>query len=235
MSSAEKGSGGLLMRIEPLLVFLVFYLPGYLSESQHLSGRAFNNVAFNLTYLVNALPRIALLLYIIVIRSRSGAPPAAELQRYGIARLKGRDIAWVVMTLLTIELLIIPLSLLGGLLARHGLASTINPVHWKLTNPLIIPLVFVTSMTAGYSEELYFRSYLLTILPDSGIPTGAAVVASTVLFSLGHLYEGALGVVGTLLIGSLLALVFLRRRNIHVIALAHGLYNFITLLTTLSG
>ena len=106
-------------------------------------------------------------------------------------------------------------------------------VRWQLDNPAILPLVFLTTMSAGYSEEMFFRSYLLTVLPREGIGTGMSVVASTLLFGLGHLYEGYLAAVATVLIGALLSVVFLWKRNLNMIAIAHGLYNFITLLATL--
>lgn len=222
--------------MEPLLLFLVFYLPGYLSQSQQLSGRVFNDVGFNLTYLIIALPRIALLIYLISLRGHladGGESASSPLATFGIVKPRMVDVAWAAMALLVIELVILPLSLLGGLLAKEGASFAANPIHWRLTNPLILPVVFLTCMTAGYGEELYFRSYLLTTLPRLGFPRGGAIAASTLLFAAGHLYEGALGVVGTLIIGLLLALFFLKRRNLHVVALAHGTYNFVTLLATL--
>lgn len=236
MSSEHPDSFDGLLRLEPLLIFLVLYLPGYLSQSHQLSGRIFNDVGFNLIYLVTALPRIALIVYLILLRRRLAGgdeTPSPALSDYGIRRPRMPDLAWAAMALLVIELVILPLSLLGGLLAKEGAGFAVNPVHWRLSNPGILPLVFLTSMTAGYSEELYFRSYLLTTLPRLGLARGGAIAASTALFAAGHLYEGTLGVVGTLIIGAILAIVFLKRRNLHVVAIAHGAYNFITLLATL--
>lgn len=234
MSTHDSDRFDGLLRIEPLLLFLVFYLPGYLAQSQQLSGRVFNDVGFNLTYLLVALPRIALLIYLISLRERlTGRSESAwsSMAEYGIVRLRMLDLAWAAMVFVAIEVVILPLTLLGGLLVKEGF--TANPVHWRLTNPMIVPLVFLTSLSAGYSEELYFRSYLLTMLPRLGLAQGGAIAASTVLFAAGHLYEGALGVAGTLAIGAILALVFLKRRNLHVVAIAHGAYNFLTLLATL--
>jgi uncharacterized protein len=222
-------------RFEPFLLFLVFYLPGYLLQSEHLSGRIFNSISFNLGYLLQALPRIALLLYIIVIRSPLSDPEEAlgtAFRRYGLSRFRLSDLGWILAALLLIELILIPLSLAATALGVGG--GSPGTVHWRLTNPAMLPLVFLTSMAAGYSEEFYFRSYLLTTLPKLGVGTAAAVVASTTLFALGHLYEGIFGFVGTAVIGVILSLLFLRKRNLHIIAAAHGLYNFVTLLLTLA-
>lgn len=228
-------------RIEPLLVFLVFYLPGYLAQTTPISGKIFNSVSFNVTYLITVLPRVVLLLYLMLLRTRieeSGAEPAAILREYGVVRLRSRDLAWIVLTFLAIEAVVVPLSMiastLSGSLGSHAGAGLPAAVHWRLTRPAMLPLVFLTTMAIGYSEELYFRSYLLTVLPRMGVGIIAAVVASTALFALGHFYEGLPGLLGTIAIGVILSLLFLWKRNLHVIAIGHGLYNFVTLLATLS-
>lgn len=218
-----------------MLLFLVFYLPGYLAQSQHMSGRAFNSVSFNLGYLLEALPRMALLVYIVVVRTRAtdGEKPLADtLRSYGLTRIRWSDLGWILVALLLVELVLIPLSIAASTL---GLGSNaFDTVHWHLTNPGMLPLVFLTSMAVGYSEELYFRSYLLTALPRLGVGIPAAVAAGTILFALGHIYEGVLGFVGTAIIAFVLSLVFLRTRSLNVVAVAHGLYNFVTLLATLA-
>lgn len=228
-------------RIEPLLVFLVFYLPGYLAQSTPISGKIFNSVSFNVIYLVAVLPRIALLLYLMLLRARIADPDSQSgptLRGYGVVSFRVQDLAWIVLAFVAIELVVIPLSMLatavGGAFRSIGGTSVGPGVHWRLTKPGMLPLVLLTTMTIGYSEELYFRSYLLTILPRLGVGIGAAVAASTALFALGHLYEGLPGLLGTAAIGVILSLLFLWKRNVHVIAIAHGLYNFVTLLATLS-
>ncbi len=56
------------------------------------------------------------------------------------------------------------------------------------------------------------------------------MAASTALFCVGHIYEGVMGVVVAASLGVLFALVYLRLKNLHVIAFAHGLYNTLVLL-----
>lgn len=225
-----------LTRFEPLLLFLVFYLPGYLLQSRHIGGQLFNSVTFNVTYLLEAIPRILLLLYIILIRANRGGEGGSwkgSLERLGFRRYGPTEIVWTILLLVTIEVVVVPLSLLGSALSAHGIGG--NPVHWQLDSPALLPLVFLTCMAAGYSEELFFRSYLLTELPRLGIGIWPAVAASTLLFGLGHLYEGVTGLLGTVAIGLILSVVFLKKRNLHLIAVAHGLYNFVTLFATLSN
>ena len=225
-----------LVRFEPLLLFLVFYLPGYLLQTRHLGGQLFNSITFNITYLLEAIPRILLLLYIILIRADTGEGGRTwkdSLARLGFRRFGPTEILWTILLLVTIEVVVVPLSLLGSAISSHGIGG--SPVHWQLDSPALLPLVFLTCMAAGYSEELFFRSYLLTELPRLGIGLWPAVTASTLLFGLGHLYEGATGLLGTVAIGLILSVVFIKKRNLHLIAVAHGLYNFVTLFATLSN
>jgi membrane protease YdiL (CAAX protease family) len=54
------------------------------------------------------------------------------------------------------------------------------------------------------------------------------------LFSAGHLYAGWVGVGFSAIVGLYFAVVFLRLRNLHTIAIAHGLYNFTVFCITLA-
>ena len=74
-------------------------------------------------------------------------------------------------------------------------------------------------------RQFFFRSYLLGRLGQAGLLPGWAVLASSLLFGAGHAYQGAVGVVS----GSILGLYFAWRwrssRNIHEIAIGHGLFD----------
>ncbi|MDR1929885.1 MAG: CPBP family intramembrane metalloprotease [Treponema sp.] len=83
----------------------------------------------------------------------------------------------------------------------------------------------LSSFTAGYLEESYFRWYLPARFRESGLSVPGSFLISTVLFSLCHVYEGPWGAANAALAGALLSLVFVRSRSIHGIALGHGLYN----------
>ena len=66
-------------------------------------------------------------------------------------------------------------------------------------------------------------------MDEMGVPVPYAVAASTALFSAGHVYEGALAVAVTAALGVLLSAAWLRRRSLHVVAIAHGAYNTLVL------
>ena len=83
----------------------------------------------------------------------------------------------------------------------------------------------IMSFITGVFEELFFRVYLFTRLKQSGISVSRSSRISTLLFSLGHIYQGIPGFIGSIIIGELQQREYIRRPNFLVIAMAHGLYN----------
>jgi membrane protease YdiL (CAAX protease family) len=69
----------------------------------------------------------------------------------------------------------------------------------------------VVSLTAGICEETLFRGFLLHFLHAGGLglPIAAALVASSLVFGLGHFYQGAKGVLATSVTGFVFGLLFL--------------------------
>ncbi len=217
----------LLRRAEPLLLFLVFFLPAFLFQGREVSGDLFDSLAFNLFYLLQAGPQVLLLLYLIVLRTDA---EGTSLAAFGIARPTPWTVVWSLALALAIFGLLAPLTEAGTLFSSGPLADR---VRWRLTNPALVPVVLLTCVLTGYHEELFFRSYLLTVLPGLGFSDVAAVLATTLLFASGHVYQGLPGFIGTAVIGACLSIVFLRKRSLHLVALAHGLYDFLALLSTL--
>ena len=76
------------------------------------------------------------------------------------------------------------------------------------------------------------RSYydLTTRMDFAGVPRNRSFLLVNLLFASGHLYQGLPGFAGTLVIGLYLTRLFYSRRNIHLIAITHGLYNFTVLM-----
>jgi uncharacterized protein len=91
-----------------------------------------------------------------------------------------------------------------------------------------IAQALLLAVLAGFYEELVFRGFLLQRLA-SGFesmmsPRRAAwiaAVASSVLFGLGHVYQGAIGVVQSLVVGLGLSLLRLQRGRLCAPIVAH--------------
>jgi uncharacterized protein len=58
------------------------------------------------------------------------------------------------------------------------------------------------ALTAGVCEEFLYRGFAMAALAHANLAAWSAVVISSVLFGLAHLYEGRGGFVGTLVIGT---------------------------------
>jgi membrane protease YdiL (CAAX protease family) len=105
--------------------------------------------------------------------------------------------------------------------------------RYRLGDWRLAPLALLFGLVIGYREELFFRGYLLTRLAEAGVPAALAVAGSTLLFAMGHLYQGPAGFVTALALGAYFGALFTRRRNLHRLALAHGFYNAAVLVASL--
>ena len=134
-----------------------------------------------------------------------------------------------------------PADLAGALVAAGGAfgiaaIAGLGAAALGLANPLmaglppgasvaLVPLVVASSMSAGYAEELFFRVYLIRRLEGAGLAAPWSAIASSLLFGGAHGAQGILGVATTTLIGFWLAWRWRDGRNIHAIAMGHGLYD----------
>src|SRR5690606_2683660 len=76
------------------------------------------------------------------------------------------------------------------------------------------------------AEETVFRGYLLLRLRSLTGGTAVAVVLSSVIFALGHGYQGAAGTIAVRIIGALLAVIYLWRGSIVAPVVLHFVQNF---------
>lgn len=101
----------------------------------------------------------------------------------------------------------------------------------------VIPLGWVVPLAVfvGIYEEVLFRGFLLgrLRLALAGLGPRAevaiAVLASSLLFACGHVYQGGLGVTQTFAMGVVLALVAVRTGSVWPCIVAHGLVDTIGL------
>lgn len=212
---------------EPLVLFLVLFFPGYLGSLGRNTGPDFSDPLFLLGYLIIAIPQILLLLIIIGKKGensfiRFGIPP------FKVSRLISALPLALVVTAISV-LIALPFSL------RDLSGTPVLPGPWQVAGPALFPLIIIINIATGYREELFFRSYLLHELAGTGNSPGSAfgireMVVSSLLFSLGHAYQGIHGLLTTFILSLLLSIRFRRKRDLHEVALAHGLYNTLALL-----
>jgi len=206
--------------VEVVLLFVSFHLPGYLAGSPPTGSMT----PYMIRYAAVAIPQTMLIVYILWIQRE------AKDDRFGLAGLRWQDLLHGLFLFVILLLLFFVFALLISLMPEAVRRAFAGGYRWRLDRPQLVPLALLFSLVVGYREEVFFRSYLLTRFVQMGASPALAVVFSTAVFSLGHIYQGWSGLVYAILHGIVFAVAFLNTRRLHVVAVAHGLYNFSVLL-----
>ncbi len=177
-------------------------------------------LTFPLPYLIILQGTLILLILYALLRYRG--------QRWsdvGMRPFRARDLGYALLTLL---------GAYGANFALMSAAYWLDPQAFKahlseltqlarlLSQGRTYAELFAMMLFVGVYEELAARGFLLhrslTALGDKA----AAVIFSAVLFGLGHLYQGWLGVVQTAVIGAVFAVAVLRFGSLWPAILAHS-------------
>jgi membrane protease YdiL (CAAX protease family) len=108
--------------------------------------------------------------------------------------------------------------------------------HVRGNLPVLMGWLSVAWTLAAFGEEMIFRGYFMNRIADllgSG-RTGwiSALLLSSLLFGVGHGYQGLAGAIGTSEIGLLLgALYLVNRRNLWMNIVCHGFIDSISLIS----
>ena len=112
-------------------------------------------------------------------------------------------------------------------LAGFSGPATAQPSFLTPAGPLEFVLAFFLVIVVAVAEETIFRGYLLLRFGTLTASRMVAVLASTVIFSLGHGYEGTAGMITVGVLGLVFALVYVWRRNLIAPIVMHFLQDFI--------
>jgi len=131
--------------------------------------------------------------------------------------------------LLVFLFLILPSLVLSTFVVRQGKISFIlAAVSTILRNLSLLALLLVT--VVAVSEETMFRGYLCLRLQGLTRNPVAAVLISSLLFALGHGYQGTTGLLAVGILGAALAVVYLWRGSLVAPMTIHFLQNFFAML-----
>lgn len=127
--------------------------------------------------------------------------------------------------------LFIATSAVDMFLQKAGLSALSAPVP-LFTNekgPWEFVLAFLLVTVVALCEESIFRGYLILRLRNITSRAGAAVLLSSLIFSLGHGYEGTAGVLTVGVMGLVFALVYMWRKSLTAPIVMHFLNDFIVI------
>ncbi|WP_440997057.1 CPBP family intramembrane glutamic endopeptidase [Arhodomonas sp. SL1] len=150
----------------------------------------------------------------------------------GVVALGGRDLLRAVKLLALIFVLNMLLRLAVMQLAPEavgGQMERLTELGGRVAAGLSLPALLGLSLFIGFYEELLARGFLLQRARALLGGWWGPVALSSLLFGLGHAYQGAFGVLQTTLVGAVLAAAVLRYGTLWPAIIAHALVNAISL------
>jgi hypothetical protein len=211
------------------LLFAVFFLPGILFQHGGIRPDAFDALGYHLAILVTAVPQTLLIIYILRIQ------PEEDTSRFGFRTADFPDLLAALVVSLGMFAVLAAAGLILLLLPEGTQEVVRSGFRFRFSNRALLPLALLSSLAIAYREEAFFRSYLLTRFEQLSLNPVLAVVLGAGVFTLGHLYQGVGGALVAFLLGLYLGWVYIRRRNVHIVAVAHALYNFAVLALSAFG
>ncbi|MCF7927580.1 MAG: CPBP family intramembrane metalloprotease [Spirochaetales bacterium] len=209
---------------ELILLFSVFFLPGYLFGMPSGGGEFFNSATYHLMIIVTGIPAVLLLLYIISLRR------SPTLTEFGFDLPRKKTFPQTLIVVAGILGILIILGIVSAFLPEEVIRNLQPDFSWQFDRPELVPLLIVSALVTGYYEESFFRAYLITRFERFGLTPVGALAAGALLFASGHLYQGLPGFIVTLMLGLFLGFMFTRYRSVHPIAIGHAGYNIVVLL-----
>lgn len=160
---------------------------------------------------------------------KSGRSPASigwRSDRPALDVALGIYLTLVIFVLLFLVIFLISL-LSPDLLGRMGRAQSQIEAVFPPMHPGL--LVLLSAWVACF-EEMLFRGFFLTRLRGLVGSWPAAVLIGSVLFALPHLYQGMIAVCVILVLGIVLGLMFVIRRSLVPVIVAHFLFDAVQFL-----
>jgi membrane protease YdiL (CAAX protease family) len=201
--------GRLSLYIITLLVLITLLLPKFFSGGDPTS-LILNEKTISKS-IMQSLPALILLVFI----SLNGS--STDRRRRGWTPPKPSDIPIIIVFLvLTIAL---------GMIFPAGEGS----YNVDIQGLRGIILIFLLSLVVALTEELFFRSWLMSTLPLLGWPLWLVLAFSVVSFASMHIWQGWTGFVFAVFSGAAFSIWFMKRPGLFALVCAHTIYNTMAL------
>jgi CAAX protease family protein len=199
-------------RVTWLGLFLALF--GMLIVRQ-LVNRVWPNPTFTSAVIKEAGMWLVAAVLFIIIRAGEGLP----LSSIGLGTARwGKSVLWGFL------FGIVCLLVGAGLVALTGYTGG---ELGKAMDKLPVWLVFLIVLRAGVVEELCYRGYAIERLHALGLPRGLAAAVPLLIFGVGHWTGGWANILIALVLGGMLALFYIWRRDLVANMIGHWFVDFI--------
>lgn len=209
------------VRLVEVLVFLFLIAPSLVFSFVVTTGA----ISFTFLAVSTIFRDLGLLGLILFFLWRDGDPVA----RIGwTTRNLGKEL---LLGLVLFPLVDVGAGLLETALRRLGLPSgpPTTPPFLLPSGPAEIALAVGLTVVVAITEETIFRGYLIDRFATITQRCGLAVLLSSIIFSLGHGYEGTVGVITVGAVGLILALLYVWRHSLVAPITIHFLLDAVAL------
>jgi len=222
-----------------LVVFLMF-LPSFFSSVVVFFDNDENNILFSsfnfdlginsaLSWLIHSIQVSLPIILLIMVSNES-------FKEYGFNKISIKEF---ILSLFRLTGLTIGFSLIVGIII--GCIYLLTPINLdnniiekvlaqEKNSPSIILINVIPMALVVFSEELCFRSYFYINLNKLLKNKWVCIIIINLLFSICHLYQGLIAVMGTFAIGLAFSVEFKKYNNIYTIAIFHLIRNIIALI-----
>jgi len=113
--------------------------------------------------------------------------------------------------------------------SNHPAAEKLRAMAERFFPQSATETIFFTllALTAGICEEFIFRGFVIAALFGAGLSSWTAVIVSSLMFGMAHLYQGKGGSVGTGILGVLFASVRIAYRSIFPVVIWHAVLDVV--------
>ncbi len=203
-------------------VFLLLIVPSMAASFFILSEEHLRFMAEAILSIFNDLALLSLVFYFIW---RNGEAIQQVGWTFNSIR---KEIAWGLILFLPVYF---GANLLQNALHMAGLSAPAKLPSFLVVRGIVKMLLAFSLVTVvAVAEETIFRGYLILRFRAVTGRTSAAVLLSSIVFSLGHGYEGIAGVISVFSLGVVLALVYLWRKCLVAPIVMHFLIDFVTII-----
>jgi len=170
-----------------------------------------------------------LMLSIVMAPLRQGGDFWNSSENLASIGIKRKDFSWLnlVIGVIFVFVAIIILNMLSNVIGYYGFFQAEDITYLLPRSPVEKAFWIALSISAGVTEEICFRGFVLTRMTVLTGSVWPGVILGSLSFGLGHLYQGWAGVVLIGVYGLMFSLLFIARGSLIPCVIAHALQDIL--------